>query len=247
MPFAKGSLEELYVDAESYFRGHNVETKKKDGLNLMAEFERRLGRKGKFLDVGCGIGEVLWAAKQSGWEAEGIDPSREFVELGHKKLGVDGRVSTLDAARFPSDHFDAVVMGGIIEHLHKPFSTLLEVRRVLRSDGWLFFDAPNEDGLYMTAGNLYMRLRGKNWVVVMAPTFPPYHVQGFNPRSLRTILKRAGFAVREFQISGTVCEQVGESTLWKKIEFIGAKIINRLGRMIRRGSYFNVWAQKDGD
>ena len=212
----------------------------------MAEFERRLGRKGKFLDVGCGIGEVLWAAKQSGWEAEGIDPSREFIELGRERLGVDGRVSTLDAAQFPSDHFDAVVMGGIIEHLYEPFSTLLEVRRILRPDGWLFLDAPNEDGLYMTVGNLYMRLRGKDWVVVMAPTFPPYHVQGFNLRSFGTILERAGFKVQEFQISGSVCEQVGESSVRKKIEFIGAKAINRLGRMIQKGSYFHVWVQKDG-
>lgn len=246
MPFPKGTLDELYVDAEVYFRGHDVETKKDGGLALVAEFERRLGRKGKLLDVGCGIGEVLWAAKKSGWEAEGIDPSREFIELGREKLGVDGRVSTLEAAEFLSESFDAVVMGGILEHLYDPLSTLAEVRRVLRNGGWLFFDAPNEDGLYMSAGNLYMRLRGKDWVVVMAPTFPPYHVQGFNPRSLRTILERAGFAVREMQIGGTVCEQVGEITFRRRMEFMAARLINRVGRIFKKGSYINVWAQKSG-
>lgn len=244
MPFPKVELEEIYVEVDEYFHGHDIEKKKENGLRLMGEFEQKLGRKGRFLDVGCGAGEVLWAAKESGWNSTGIDPSKEFIEIAKKRLGVDGRVTTLEDARFPDGHFDAVFMGGIIEHLYNPFETLREVHRVLQPNGCLFFDAPNEDGLYMRLGNLYMRLRGKDWVVVMAPTFPPYHVQGFNPNSLRQLLNRAGFVVKDLEIGGGVCEQQGDASIRKKLEFSAAKVINTVGKALNMGSYMGIWAQK---
>ncbi len=58
---------------------------------------------------------------------------------------------------------------------------------------------PNENSLYAHAGILYMRALRRDWVVNLAPTFPPYHVQSFNPRSLRLLLERADFAVEQFQ------------------------------------------------
>jgi ubiquinone/menaquinone biosynthesis C-methylase UbiE len=244
MPFPKVDLAEVYVDAEEYFHGHDVEVKKQNGLHLMQEFEQKLGKRGRFLDVGCGIGELLWAAKKSGWEAEGVDPSKEFIEIGREKLGVNGRIATLEEAKFPDNHFDAVAMSSIIEHLYNPFETLREIHRVLRPEGFLWFDAPNEDGLYMQLGNLYMRLQRKDWVVVMAPTFPPYHVQGFNQKSLRTLLKRAGFELKEINIAGGVCEQQGASSVRKKLEFKVAKIINQIGVSLNKGAYMSIWAKK---
>ena len=244
MPFPKVGLEEVYVDADEYFSGHDVELKKKNALRLMQEFEQKLGRRGKFLDVGCGAGELLWAAKESQWEVEGVDPSKEFVEIGLERFGVQGRITTLKEANFPNNYFDAVAMSSLIEHLYEPFETLCEVHRVLRPDGLLWFDAPNEDGLYMQFGNLYMRLQGKDWVVVMAPTFPPYHVQGFNPKSLRKLLDRAGFKCKEMEIVGGVYEQKGAKTLRKKIEFNAAKIINQVGKVLNKGSYMSIWARK---
>lgn len=244
MPFPTSGLDEMYVNPDEYFRGHNVEQKKQLGLELMREFEKRLGSKGKFLDVGCGAGEVFWAATESGWDAEGIDPSREFIEMGRERLGVEGRVTDLEDAGFADNSFDAVVMTGIIEHLYDPASTLSHAWRVLRPGGILYLDAPNEDGLYMSIGNLYMRLRGKDWVVVMAPTFPPYHVQGFNRQSLSTLLDRVGFELLSLDVAGEVCEQVGPDTLRKKLEFAMAGIVNVAGKLIGQGPYMNIWARK---
>ncbi|MEO6654961.1 MAG: class I SAM-dependent methyltransferase [Pyrinomonadaceae bacterium] len=244
MPFPKVSLEEMYVDPIEYFRGHDIEAKKYNGLSLIREFEQKMGRKGRFLDVGCGAGELLWAAKKSGWEADGIDPSRDFIAMGKEKLGVEGRVATLEDARFPSDHFDAVVMGGIIEHLYDPIRTLREIHRVMRRDGWLYFDAPNEDGLYMKLGNLYMKMLGRDWLVTLAPTFPPYHVQGFNPGSVVKLLERSDFRAAELVIFGDISSQTGSPTLRKKIEHTSAKLINWFGKIIGRGMYMGIWAQK---
>lgn len=245
MPFPRGSLGEMYVDADEYFRGHDVEGKKAGGLGLMNEFEKRLGKKGHFLDVGCGAGELLWAADHSGWSAEGVDPSKEFIEIGRSRLKVSGRVGTVEEMRYPDESFDAIAMGGLIEHLYDPFGTLREIHRILRPSGWLWFDAPNEDGFYMSVGNLYMKALGRNWVVTLAPTFPPYHVQGFNKGSLTKLLDRTGFDVRHLSVQGEIRPQTGSVSVRKRIEYNSARLVNWLGKSVGKGMYMGVWAQKN--
>ncbi len=96
----------------------------------MKSFEKRLGRKGDFLDIGCGRGELIWAARESQWNYQGIDPSEEFIDFGREHLGIEGKVGTLDNVEFAEESFDAIAMGGIIEHLYEP-------REVLKKGPWL--------------------------------------------------------------------------------------------------------------
>jgi hypothetical protein len=89
-----------------------------------------------------------------------------------------------------------------------------------------------------------MKLRGRDWVVTLAPTFPPYHVQGFNPKSLSRLIERAGFKLNSLEIAGEISPQTGKLTLQKNIEFQAAKFANWVGKAIGKGMYLNIWAQK---
>jgi SAM-dependent methyltransferase len=244
MPFPRVELNELYANADEYFERHDLEEKKHRGRELIQGFEDRLGCKGSFLDVGCGRGELLWAAKQAGWAYQGVDPSKDFIEFGKQYLGVDGHLGTLDEMKFADNSFDAIAMSGIIEHLYDPAELLTEVRRLLHPDGWLFFDAPNEDGLYMKIGNTYMKLRRKDQVVVLAPTFSPYHVQGFNPVSLKSLLDKLEFDLKDFRIFGNISPQTGKQTFRKTAEYRAGQLINWIGNSVGHGMYMEVWAQK---
>ena len=244
MPFPSREIGNLYSDPDDYFEAHDVEDKKRSGQAMMKIFEGRLHRRGTILDVGCGRGELLWAAREAGWEFAGIDPSPAYLSWANEHLGIQGRLATIEEAEFPAEHFDAVVMGGVIEHLYTPFSTLQEVWRVLKPGGIFYFDAPNEDGLYMRIGNLYMRAQARDWVVNLAPTFPPYHVQGFNPASLRHLLKRVGFQVMEFSVAGTTSPPTGKTSLRKRVEYGGAQLVNWLGNRLGAGIYIYVWSEK---
>ena len=244
MPIPTGSLGDMYDDPDEYFSSHDVEDKKTNASELMRIFERKLGRRGRLLDVGCGRGELLWAAREAGWEFEGVDPSSAHLEWARLNLGIQGRAGTIEAANFPDDHFDAVTMGGVIEHLFDPHHTLEEAWRVLKPGGLFYCDAPNEDGLYSRIGNLYFRAQLRDWVVNLAPTFPPYHVQGFNPASLQRLLKRVGFQLEEFTIYGKVLPLTGEPLLRKRMEFRAAQLINWLGNRHEAGVYMYAWAKK---
>jgi len=244
MPFPARSLDDLYTDTDDYFQGHDVDAKKQSALDKMAYFEKTLGRRGRYLDVACGRGESLWAARESGWEYEGVDASSAYLEWAEANLGVRGKLGTLEEIKFPDNHFDAITMNAIIEHLYDPYSTMREVFRILKPGGLLSFDAPNEDGLYMRIGNLYMRAQGRDWVVTLAPTFPPYHVQGFNPRSLRRLLARVNFQIEQFTMGGAIWPPQGEMTLRKQAEYRAAKLIDWVGRHAGAGIYMDVIARK---
>lgn len=246
MPFPM-DLNELYTGADDYFKGHSVERKKQLGLDLIAKFEAKLGRKGRFLDIGCAAGEFLWAAKEAGWDYDGVDPSEEFIELGRKYHGVEGKACLLEEAKFPDEHFDAITMSSVLEHIYAPCDLLIEVRRILKPGGIFWFDAPNEDGLYMRAGNLYMKIQRKDWVVTMAPTFPPFHVQGFNPESLKHLLKRTNFILDELNIFGGVWEFTGKKSFRKTMEFKVAKVLTWFSNKINQGPYMEVWSRKASD
>ncbi|MDQ1707145.1 MAG: hypothetical protein QOJ88_356 [Pyrinomonadaceae bacterium] len=244
MPFPRANLSSLYTDPEDYFSAHDVETKKRNAREMMRTLESKLGRRGSVLDVGCGRGELLWAAREAGWEFAGVDPSPAYLEWGRVHLGIEAQLGTLEELKFADEGFDVILMEGLIEHLYDPYSGLREVWRLLKPGGICYLDAPNEDSLYMKIGNLYMRALSRDWVVNLAPTFPPYHVQGFNPISLLRLVERVGFKVEEFNIFGTVVPLTGKASLRKNIEHQAARLVNWLGNRMGAGVYTDVWLRK---
>jgi 2-polyprenyl-3-methyl-5-hydroxy-6-metoxy-1,4-benzoquinol methylase len=135
-------------------------------------------------------------------------------------------------------------MAGVIEHLYDPGRTVREIWRLLKPGGICYLDAPNEDGLYTKIGNLYMRILRRDWVVNLAPTFPPYHVQGFNPSSLRRLFQDVGFQIDELNIFGKILPLTGEPPLRKIIEHRAAQLINWTGNRLAAGIYMDVWLRK---
>jgi ubiquinone/menaquinone biosynthesis C-methylase UbiE len=243
-PFPTADIGSLYTDPDDYFSAHDVEEKKFNSRELIKILETKVPHRGTLLDVGCGRGELIWAAREAGWKFEAVDPSAANLDWARRHLGIEARLGTLVGAKFPDEHFDAVLMAGVLEHLYDPFTTLREVWRVLKPGGVFYLDAPNEDGLYMRMGNLYMRAQGRDWVVNLAPTFPPYHVQGFNPASLRRLLERAGFQLMEFSITGTISPATGAASLRKRVEHQAARLINWIGNRRGAGIYMYAWTRK---
>jgi 2-polyprenyl-3-methyl-5-hydroxy-6-metoxy-1,4-benzoquinol methylase len=244
MPYPRKDIASLYTDPDDYFSAHDIEQKKKIGREVTRILEEKVQHRGSLLDIGCGRGELLWAARQAGWEVEGIDPSAVYLDWGRTHLGVEGRLGTIEEMGFAENRFDAVIMGGVIEHLYDPFRTLSEVHRVLKPGGIFYFDSPNENGLYMRMGNRYMRAQGRDWVVNLAPTFAPYHVQGFNPTSLRRLLQRVGLEVMDFGIGGITSPPTGEKSLRKRLEYRAAQLVNWIGNQTGAGIYMYVWTRK---
>lgn len=245
MPVPVGGVEQHYsIEPGDYFQHHDLEEKLAAGRAMLARAEDLTGGKGRVLDIGAGRGEFLRAAREAGWSVVGIEPSPSFAEHAAKHSRAEIRNTPVEQCNFDDASFDAVILGAVLEHLYNPDETIKEIARILRPGGALFVDVPNEAGLYFLAGNLYQRVRGRDWSVNLAPTFEPYHVFGFSARSLRKLLAKHGLSVREWRV------YAGRSVLPKRGGVVGAMeqvaahaatLASNIGGL---GTYIETWAIK---
>ena len=136
----------------------------------------------RLLDVGCGNGEFLAAARSAGWECVGVDFDPKAVETTRSR-GIDVRLGPLEAQGFEDSSFDAITLSHVIEHVHDPKNLLVECVRLLRSGGMLWIATPNAESLIRRHFEAY-------WL-----DFAPHHLILFFPDVLKNLLLSFGFDV----------------------------------------------------
>ncbi|HLF11013.1 MAG TPA: class I SAM-dependent methyltransferase [Gammaproteobacteria bacterium] len=208
--------------------------------------ERELGRKGRFLDVGCGTGSALAAARGLGWDAEGVEPS-ESAAAAARARGVTVRSATLEGAAYPAASFDLVWLSHVVEHVPDPVVLLREVARVLAPAGMAMISVPNSRAFVYAATNLVHRLRGRYGKDKLACSLaPPGHLYAFDERSLRVLLSKAGLLPEKLLTTGKGDPTFFPVLTWKgagKLPYLTA-VLEWNGRKIGRGTLLQCYARK---
>lgn len=244
MPVPRQTAQHYEMPAEEYFQHHDLARKEEDAIKLLAEAESLIAGRGRLLDIGAGRGDLLRMAVRQGWRAVGLETSPSFAAHARRYSGADLRQTTLEENGFDAASFDVVLLAAVLEHLYNPAETIREIARVLRPGGVLFVDVPNEAGLYFRAGNLYQRLRGRKWVVNLAPTFSPFHVFGFTPKSLRTLLGKHGLSPVKWHVYGGVNLLPAGSGLMGRVERLASTLVTKASELGEMGTYIETWARK---
>jgi SAM-dependent methyltransferase len=139
-------------------------------------------REPRLLDVGCGNGAFLAEIRAGGWEVYGVEPDAKAV-AACRKAGLVVKQGMLSPDSFPEDFFAAITLSHVIEHLHDPVGTLRLCHKFLRPGGTLWIATPNLQAFGHTRF-------GRDWMALDAPR----HLVLFTPATLKTALKKAGFA-----------------------------------------------------
>lgn len=151
-------------------------------LQIIQEYRRPPG---ELLDVGAATGYFVGLANAAGWQAYGIEPSDEAVQIATAKgLAVRNGILTQDT--YPPASFDVVTLWDVLEHIPEPHGILSTVYRILKPGGVAVFNTPD-------SGSLWARTMGLRWHLIV----PPEHVNLFSGKSLRVALEKHRFKVRD--------------------------------------------------
>jgi len=135
----------------------------------------------RLLDIGCGNGAFVRAARAWGWDAEGLDPDPNAA-AGGRAMGLPITEGGLPNTGYPEGSFAAVTIDHSIEHLHDPVAGVREVRRILEPGGTVWIATPN-------LSSIGHKLFGPAWRGLE----PPRHLVLFTTATLISTLSRAGF------------------------------------------------------
>ncbi len=137
---------------------------------------------GILLDVGCGFGAFLEAAKSEGWNACGVEVSPKVASIAARRHEVF--CGFLSEAPYDPNSFAAVRLNNVIEHTPSPRGLVRDIHRVLRPGGLLSISTPNVDSFSVA-------LQGAGWRYIGGQS----HIYLFGPKTLERLLQAEGFKV----------------------------------------------------
>jgi SAM-dependent methyltransferase len=152
------------------------------------------GKPGRGLEVGSYAGGFLAAARDAGWNFEGVDVSpRASAFATEQGLRVtEGEIEAID----PNQVFDAVAVWNTFEQLYDTRSALSAARNLLRKGGVLALRIPNggffvrwRRRLHGPLAGIALRLLAHNNLL----SFP--YRQGFTESSMTRLLEQRGFRI----------------------------------------------------
>ncbi len=132
---------------------------------------------GRFLDIGCGMGGYLLAARRLGYEVLGIEPSLNHGRVARDVLGLPVIHDFFRPGVVTGMQFDLIMLSHVIEHIYDPKPFLDDILSVLAPGGTLLIVTPNADSLVAAA-------LGARWPMLI----PEDHVTLLSPRSLKWLL-----------------------------------------------------------
>jgi 2-polyprenyl-3-methyl-5-hydroxy-6-metoxy-1,4-benzoquinol methylase len=140
-------------------------------------------KRGRLLDLGCGVGNFLAAARDSGFDATGIEMNRNAVRFAQEHYGLRS-VSAMRPQQFRAEHanekFDVVTFFEVLEHQEDPQGFLNIAKDCLAEDGYLALSVPNRNRWQKGTETL---------------DYPPNHLTRWSPRALERFLTRNGFEI----------------------------------------------------
>jgi len=140
-------------------------------------------KKGELLDIGCGTGNFLAAARDAGYEVTGIELDGNAARFAKEKLGLP-RVLSLTIGEFARENagtrFDVVTFFEVLEHQAAPAEFLKYAKACLRAGGYIALSVPNRER-WLTGPDVL--------------DYPPNHFLRWNASALRSFLGAGGFEV----------------------------------------------------
>ena len=157
----------------------------------------------RFLEVGCGAGNLMIQASVPGSFPVALDLSVQALTFVRSRLQViekeptpiDGYACVQSIGEHlpvASNSLDCVILSEVIEHLEEPAASIAEASRVLRPGGRLLITTPNYRSFWPIMEWTVDRMN-------MAPKMGgEQHISKFYPANLRALIASCGLGLEYF-------------------------------------------------
>ncbi len=151
---------------------------------------------GRLLEVGCGDGFFLKAARRHGYQVCGIEPNPRRCKQVSEELGIEIEQRFLEDSRLPRAIFDVVYHCDLLVHFPDPISALNIMTAFLRPGGVLCFEVGILGGI-STA-----------WYRVIGEIGLGEHLWLYSNLALEHLFERSDLMIEKIKYFGLVPEVV---------------------------------------
>lgn len=136
-------------------------------------------RKGKILDIGCGVGDFLHTMEQHGWEGTGVEPSEEAKAIAKKRIKAQ-LLSSEEQENLTEGSFDVITMWHVLEHVDAQRWQIQQLYRLCKPGGRIIIALPN-----------YKSYDGQYYKAAWAAYDVPRHLNHFNEETIIKIFEES--------------------------------------------------------
>lgn len=137
------------------------------------------------LDVGCGTGDFLLAAKNNDWNISGVEPDEKAREIANEKTNnsVYGIEKLLN---FDKHSFDVITLWHVLEHLPELEENISVFKSLLKPNGRLVIAVPN----FKSYDAIFYK---ENWAAFDAPR----HLWHFSQTSIKKMFGKIKMEIEQ--------------------------------------------------
>ncbi|HEX8254744.1 MAG TPA: class I SAM-dependent methyltransferase [Thermoanaerobaculia bacterium] len=236
-----------YADVNDAAYAQSIGAVRRAQAEVIVDFARDHGGAGEWLDVGCGYGHVLDAARAAGFTVRGIEPNAKAARAARERIGAIEE-GVLDERTPPADVLSTL---DVIEHLHDLDAFAGLVARKARAL-WVI-KVPSCDGLFYRVAHA-LRI-GSAVRRLWQSEYEHPHTVYFNEATLTRFLANNGFEVVAARYldevpNGTVVDRLtldGRMPRWKAALAVPLFFaINAIERLRGKSDALLVIARRSG-
>ncbi len=164
----------------------NLQTdlKRFDGyLDLLLPLLRKSEKK-SYLDIGCGLGHSLMAARARGLEAVGIESDQRCVSIC-RQVNLDVRHTTEPLL---DNKYHLITFWESLEHMADPGAALMRFTPLLHDEGLIAFTVPNQN-------SPLVKIQRADCFFINGGFDTPGHINMFSPSTIEMLLSRCGYTL----------------------------------------------------
>lgn len=154
---------------------------------------KHLPNKGKYMDIGCGNGALLYRAREDGWKVEGLEISSFLAQKIQETLNIDVAVENfmqLSIEDHYTKQFDLISLRHVLEHIPDSVVAMQKINMLLKKGAHALIEIPNIEGVSLKNKRLLSRLGlGKKY----DESYVPGHCNEFSIKPFRHLIEKTGF------------------------------------------------------